>query len=151
MSYYGTGDYYGRGGLLDFVKKGVSTVARGAVGFATGGPLGAVAAVLPRTGVTSGGPSFTIPTPTGPVQVNPMAALPGGNPLFSRPRKRRRMNPGNIKALKRAVRRQDQFVSAVRTSLKHTNYTLVTKGSKSRGGRSRGAVIVETGPGGVRA
>jgi hypothetical protein len=151
MSYYGRGDYYGRGGLLDFAKKALGTVARGAVGFVTGGPVGAIQSIVapvvrqPSAGGGTGG--FTIPQ----VTVNPMAALPGGDPLFSFGRKRRRrINPGNIKALNRAVRRQDAFVRTVRSSLKHTNYTLVTKGSRSKG-RGRGNVFVETGAGGIRA
>lgn len=154
MSYYGQGDYYGRGGILDFAKKAVGTIARGAVGFVTGGPLGAVSAVLPRlpsaSVVPQSLPSFTIPTAGGGVNVTPSAILPGGVPFLSRGRRRRRINAGNIKALKRAVRRQDAFVSAVRTSLKHTNYTLVTKGSRSKG-KSKGNVFVETGAGGIRA
>lgn len=160
MSYYGQGDYYGQGGPFDFVKRAVGTVARGAIGFATGGVGGAIAAVAPRPRLSTIsnptmpiGPTVQIPTPGGrSFQIDPMAALPGGNPLFSMVggKKRRTMNVGNIKALRRAVRRQDGFVRAVRSSLKHTNYTLVTKGSRSKG-RSRGNVFVETGAGGIRA
>ena len=161
MSYYGQGDYYGQGGPFDFIKKAVGTVARGAVGFATGGVGGAIAAVMPRPRASSGitnpvMPTFRVPTfggggGGGGVTVNPMAILPGGDPFLEFGRKKRRTtNYGNIKALRRAVRRQDGFVRAVRGSLKHTNYQLVTKGSR-RGKRSGGNTFIETGAGGIRA
>lgn len=49
MSYYGTGDYYlaGDPGLFSSIGGFLKTAARGAVGFVTGGPVGAAAAVLP--------------------------------------------------------------------------------------------------------
>lgn len=157
MSYYGQGDYYGQGGILDFAKRAIGTVARGAVGFATGGVGGAIAAVVPRAPTSPIAsnpivPSFTVSGSGGGggVRVNPTAILPGGVPFLQRVGgRRRRMNAGNIKALRRAVRRQDMFVTAVRSSLKHTNYKLVTKGSG--GGKKKGGnIFVETGPGGIR-
>lgn len=44
----------------------------------------------------------------GGTTIRPLALLPGGVPLFQRKRKRRTMNPMNVRALKRAVRRLDK-------------------------------------------
>jgi len=43
---------------------------------------------------------------------------------------RRRINPANPKALRRAIRRQDGFVKLARRALKGSGYTIVTKGSR---------------------
>lgn len=148
MSYYGQGDYYARGGLLDVVKG----IGRAAVGFVTGGPTGAISSVVRDLtsgggGAPSGGggklkiPGFT---------VQPGAMLPGGQPFITvGGRRRRRMNPANARALSRATRRVDGFVRLAKRSLKHTNYKLVSKSAGKS--RSKPSVIVETGPGGVRA
>lgn len=45
-------------------------------------------------------------------------------------RKRRRINPANPKALRRAIRRQDGFVKLARRALKGSGYTIVTRGSR---------------------
>jgi len=155
MSYYGAGDYYGAGGYYQaggigsFLKK----AAGAAVGFVTGGPLGAARAILPRTQQQSlPGPVLSIPTPSSQrIQIAPMAALPGGSPLFSvgGGRRRRRMNFANGRALARANRRTDGFVKLARKSLKHTQYQIVTKGSRK--GKRPPSVLVETGPGSIRA
>ncbi len=44
-------------------------------------------------------------------------------------KKRRRMNVGNTKALKRAVRRTDGFVKLAKDALKSTGFTVVSKSS----------------------
>lgn len=73
MSYYGQGDYYAAGGLGSFLKKAVGTVARGALGLVTGGPMGAAAAVAP--GLLSRGPA---PVPMAQPQIQPITIpLPG--------------------------------------------------------------------------
>ncbi len=56
--------------------------------------------------------------------------LPGGRTGFEvvRPR-RRRMNVGNAKALRRAIRRTDGFVRLARASLKNTGFKIVSKSS----------------------
>lgn len=41
----------------------------------------------------------------------------------------RRMNPLNMRALKRAIRRQDRFVDAARMGLKGTKFTVATRGA----------------------
>lgn len=70
--------------------------------------------------------------------------VPGGATGYM-PRKRRRMNPGNVRALRRAMRRQDAFVKLARRALKGSKYRIATVGS----GRSRPINIRESGPGGV--
>lgn len=44
--------------------------------------------------------------------------------------KRRRINPANPKALRRAIRRQDGFVKLARRALKGSGYTIVSRGSR---------------------
>lgn len=153
MSYYGAGDYYGAGGIGSFLKG----AARTAVSFVTGGPVAAA-----RTAVTQlGAPRGLIAPPAGRPVVNlPFSGAPGagigsfGTPAHvatvgsrrfytkdGRPRRIRRdgrpydipsMNPGNTKALTRASRRIDKFVSVARSAMKHTNYKVVSK-SAGRG------------------
>ena len=72
-------------------------------------------------------------------------AAAGGAPGFM-PRRRRRMNPGNVKALRRAMRRQDAFVKLARRALRGSKYKVTTVGS---GSRRRPLNIVESGAGGV--
>ena len=76
-------------------------------------------------------PSFPALAPTGPTA--PMATVAGAQ------RKRRRMNYGNVKALRRADRRIDGFVKVARNALKHTNYKVVSRSAGTRGG-SRGVI-----------
>lgn len=146
MPYYGQGDYYATGGLLDVVKG----IGRAAIGFATGGPVGAAATLVGGRSRGSGGVQLQVPARPG-ITIRPGAILPGGQPFISSdmPRKRRRMNPANAKALRRAGRRVDSFVRLAKSSLKHTNYKIVSKSA----GKARGKapnVVVETGPGSVR-
>lgn len=42
-------------------------------------------------------------------------------------RKRRRMNPANPKALRRAIRRTDSFVTLAKSALKNTGFKIVSK------------------------
>ena len=44
-------------------------------------------------------------------------------------RRRRRMNAGNAKALRRAIRRTDAFVRLSRSALKNTGFKIVSKSS----------------------
>lgn len=57
----------------------------------------------------------------------------------------RRMNVGNAKALRRAIRRQQGFVKLARRALRGTGYTITTRGSR----RPRPTSIRESGPGSV--
>ena len=152
MSYYGQGDYYAAGGLGSFLGK----VARGALGFVTGGPIGAVSAVTGR-GRQAAPPGLLLPgvTPAIPLRgpdPTPRHTIPAARPVSIDPitgmvrPKRRRMNYANGKALGRANRRVDGFVRLAKRSLKHTNYKIVSKSA----GRSRPKTVIrESGPGGV--
>lgn len=149
MGYYGQGDYYSQGGIWDVVKG----IGRTALGFATGGPAGAVSSIATSVGrpaqplqMPSG---FTIP------KLSPTGGSSGGRSVSVDPvtgeirRRRRRINPANGKALNRANRRVDAFVRMAKRSLKHTNYKLVSKSAGK--GRRRPQVLVETGPGSINA
>ena len=131
MPYYGQGDYYAAGGLGGFIKG----LGKAAVGFLTGGPVGAAAAVLPSvSGSRSGKGGVSFPTLTAP----PGGAPGGGGMIMpdgSFRRKRRRMNYTNVRALKRADRRIDGFVKEAKKALKHTNYRVVSKSAGKRGSR----------------
>ena len=90
-------------------KTGAKTVggglARVAGGAAVAAPvLSAATSMVPRAATGS------MPISLGPIGIDPMAALPGGRPLFTfGQRKRRRINPLNPKALRRALRRAEGF------------------------------------------
>ena len=142
--------YRGDPGLFGFLGK----VAKGALGIAGGllpGPLGGIARFAGGL-ITRRAP----PPPAGPAgfarYTGPMVTTmaPGGRaPMLGpggMPRKRRRMNPGNVRALRRAMRRQDAFVKLARRALKGSKYRIATVGSSSR---RRPLNITESGPGGV--
>jgi len=159
MSYLGArrgdyGRYRGDPGLFGFIGK----VAKGALGLAgkvLPGPIGMVARY-------AGGliPSRAAPTVTRMAMPRMQQAMPGGTPIggfkgFMQRAvpggatgfypKRRRMNPGNAKALRRAIRRTDAFVKLARRSLKGTGYTI----SRRTSARRPAINIRERGPGGV--
>lgn len=118
MPYYGagdyyTGDYYQAGGLFSSIGKALGGAAKG---FITGGPFGAIrgagAALVKRPsvvpvapGITMGG-AMVVPTP-GLIGAG-QRFFPGGATGYEF-RRRRRMNPLNIKALRRAMRRAKGF------------------------------------------
>ena len=143
MGYYGTGDYYGVGdpGFFGFLGK----VAKKAIGFIPGvGPVASLA--IDALGGASRGlsgsglPQLQIPTGTA------VAKRAGGAvDKFGQPRRRRRMNVTNDKALRRAIRRQAGFVKLAKKALKGSGYQIVTKGSRRSVPRS----IRESGPGNV--
>jgi hypothetical protein len=75
-----------------------------------------------------------------------MGGKPGSKPAGEKMlgKKRRRINPANPKALRRAIRRQEGFVKLARKALKGTGYKI------SRAGSSRKPVQVrESGAGSV--
>lgn len=156
--YYGDyyrGDYYrGDPGLFGWLGKTVGKVGKAALGIGGAvlpGPLGGAARLGQRL---LGGTRDVAPPP--PTIVPPAMDAPALPPVSAfRPgsidvagktqrtlaaRKRRRMNYGNVKALKRADRRIDGFVKTARSALKHTNYKVVSKSAGSRGGGSRGVI-----------
>lgn len=153
MSYYGAGDYYAAGGFFSSLGKIAKGAIGAGVGFLTGGVGGAIAGsgllrpsapTMQQLQLPAGSP-VTIGTR---LKTAGQALVPGGVEPFRR--KRRRMNPMNPKALNRASRRMDSFVGHARKALKHTNYKLVSK-SAGKGRRGPEQIIVETGPGSVRA
>ncbi len=113
MSYY-TGDYYSgdnygayqAGGLFKTLGKLVGGVARGVVGSipGVGGVVNALLPTSPRIQGISPGRIVPVPGFGGAVS----RALPGGESGFMVGRSRR-MNPLNIKALRRAMRRAKGF------------------------------------------
>lgn len=156
---YYRGDYY-RGDIFGVLKKVVGGVASVA-GKVLPGPIGAVAkiasaalnkpkstAVVPISSnmpvsIAGFAPSspppiikreFTAgllpPTITSTTEYG--APMAPGSPFFTR-KKRRAMNPLNVKALRRASRRVDSFVRTTRKALKHTGFTIVSRASR-RGG-----------------
>lgn len=125
--YYRGGDYYQAGGFLGSIGKAIGGAVKG---FVTGGPLGAIRGaastfVKPKTmsiipvtpGATFGGGTI-VPTPglTGFAQ----RIVPGGATGFEF-RRRRRMNPANVKALRRAIRRAKSFERLARRVGSFTN------------------------------
>jgi hypothetical protein len=115
---YYQGDYYQAGGFLGSIGKALGGAVRGLV---TGGPIGAITGAasalikrpsvtpIPATGmalVGGGGQPMIAPVPG--VVGFAQRVIPGGASGFEY-RRRRRMNPLNIKALRRALRRAKGF------------------------------------------
>lgn len=71
--------------------------------------------------------------------------VPGGATGLMMGPRRRRMNPANPKALRRAIRRQASFVKLARRALKGSGYAITSRGRS----RTRPISIKESGPGGV--
>lgn len=146
MSYGGMGGYGGD----PFIHKTIGKIAKGVGGF-IGGPIG---------GILKAGGGLLTGREQQPVRIPQVPTTPpilrGAPPIFGVPgvpptptglppgtrvtkqgtvtdRKRPRMNPLNPKALRRADRRIDAFVTQARRALKHSNYKIVSKSA----GRSR--------------
>ncbi len=155
------GDYLGsmRGdpGIFGFLGK-VAGTALGIAGKVLPGPIGGIArfagGLITRRaqppaiqrapaqlqyGRQAGPGGIKVPGFVGGMQ----RLVPGGATGYYA--KRRRMNPGNVKALRRAMRRQDAFVKLARRALRGSKYKVTTVGSS----RSRPLNIRESGPGGV--
>lgn len=146
------GSYRGDPGLFGFLGK----VAKGVLGVAGGllpGPIGGIARLGSR--LLGGRPSVrqapqAFPGGIAISRMGPISTLAAGaRGLAAGPggmtRRRRRMNPGNAKALRRAIRRTDAFVKLARRSLKGTGYSITRRGTS----RPRTVNIRESGPGGV--
>jgi len=155
MPYYGAGDYYGAGGYYQaggigsFLKKAAGAVVRS---FVPGGStIMSVGSALTGGGRGSGAmlqvpPGGPIPGIGGTMQ----RVLPGGLSGYynrreytkdGRPRRRRKdgqpwgiptMNPGNARAMRRAIRRSNRFVSLARSALANTKYGVYTRSSRGR-------------------
>lgn len=129
MAYFG-GSLSARGdpGFFDTLFGGVK---RAAVGIFRRSPIGAVAEAF-------------IPPRAGGLEIPQISSLAGPSPrrLGGAPRqvsidpetgmpraRRRRMNVGNTKALRRAIRRTDGFVTLAKSALKNTGWKVVSKSS----------------------
>lgn len=135
--------YSMRGGIGGLIKRAVPKLIKSPVLKAIPG-VGTIATVAGAGasvyGAVSAGRaaarSVQVPLPGGGT-LRPLAALPGGTPLFEGRKKYRRMNPMNFRALNRAVRRLDaaekmfRKVLRVRTPEK-ANRSIVPKTRKRK-------------------
>jgi len=100
------------------------------------GPIGAIARTVQRTrstppraapvGAVFSPPSrqmFVPPATAGRIRQAAQFTATG------MPRKRRRMNAANPRALRRAIRRTDAFVGMAKSALKNTGFKIVSKSS----------------------
>jgi len=133
MPYHGTaidnrGDPFVHRKIFGAVRR----VGRAGVALGTGqGFGGAARALLARqpTGRRMAAAPVRVfaPLPSGARPGNPFPSAGRGGAIPGVRRRRRRINPGNTKALTRAVKRIDSFVTVAKKALLHTNYKLVTK------------------------
>lgn len=135
------GDYYGRrrgdpflGSLLPVIAKlGGSLVKRAFSKTVKAAPAILAAGAAGRALVPIAPPGqIPVPGMKGAVQ----RALPGGQTGFM-PRKRKRMNVANPKALRRAIRRQEGFIKLARRTLKGTGYVIKRTGTRAMKKRTR--------------
>lgn len=169
MGYYMAGDYYAAGGIFGTIGKAIGGIAKTVGGLVPGPVGGVISGIGGAITKISGGGVAKVPTPTlslpaaptgitgaigvkmGPIQINPLAAIPGGAPLVSAPAgmgapagyhlnksysyargmpagsfyvKNRRMNPANPRALRRGIRREKAFVALARHVLKGTGLSV---------------------------
>lgn len=121
MGYFGgSSRFAGDPGLFDTLKR----IGRTALGFTPlGGPISTAESFFQR-------PTGRFPMP----RLGGRQPAAGGVTIGSDGvvrRKRRRINYGNTKALKRAMKRQDGFISLAKKALKGSNYTVVTRSSQA--------------------
>lgn len=124
MSYYRAGGDYYRGGRGDLFGT-IGSIAKKALGI-FGGPVGSVISnALPGT-KTASIPMSIPPVIKAPFSTGVKIGTDITHDLFgggSMPRRHRRMNAGNAKALKRAIRREDAFLNLAKGAL-HGRYTI---------------------------
>lgn len=169
MSYLGA--YRGDPGLFSSIGKFLKKAIPVAAGFLAGGPVGAVMAGVASSAARGPAPSAAalvapqvVAAPRALVKMPGLSGmvarqLPGGQSGYGvppgsgmqrqlaawpPPRRRRRINPANPKALRRAIRRQAGFVKLAKRALKGSGYRIVSAGSQRRPSK-----IMETGPGSV--
>jgi hypothetical protein len=151
---YAAGDNYGRTGHYPYAAGSIfgkigSALLGGVKGLITGGPLGAVAGAATALAKPSVAKPMVIPPPV--IQRTDISLLPPrytsetfGPPMtpeagtmrpgYGYQGRRRRMNPMNVKALRRASRRIDGFARTARKALKHTPFMLVSRAARGRRG-----------------
>lgn len=112
---YYRGDYYRGdpflGGLIAGAVGKLAGKAAGWVGRKIGGRAGAAAAGA-AVGTALVPTQSGMPINLGPIGIDPRGILPGGRPFTTfgaQTKKRRRINPLNPKALRRALRRAEGF------------------------------------------
>jgi len=135
MSYFG-GSLSARGdpGFFGSLFSGIKKVGKAFVGATPlGAAIGAISEIKGGTDVptTFVRPVGRVPTVPGPLQLTG-GGTGRGVALVRRPdgtvvRRRRRMNAGNAKALRRAIRRTDAFVTLSKSALKNTGFKIVSK------------------------
>lgn len=131
--YYRAGDRrsnYAAGSIWGFVKKAAGTVARTVIAATPAGHV--INAIAPPATTMAGQPLAPVPGVMGAVQ----RMAPGGESGFSfRGAKTRRMNAGNVKAARRAIRR----IKSVRSLLQSIERELPRRPAPRTGG-SRGVI-----------
>jgi len=138
MAYY-RGDYY-RAGRGDYYRSGrgdwLGGITGAIGGFLTGGWGGAVIGGVKGATGKKGGASqvaggLVAAGQGGGIVVHPGNILPGGKPFIERmsgERKYKRIDPTNVKALRRAIRRQGAFMAVVKRTIRGTGMTLKRTG-----------------------
>lgn len=130
MSYFGgTQGQVGDPGFFDTFFRIAKGAVTGAVRAATGGTSRAPQVFRPPAG-------RSVPTisraagPTGrATEIVGRATVAGMMAAGEMAPRRRRMNVGNAKALRRAIRRTDGFVRLAKSALKNTGFKIVSKSS----------------------
>lgn len=158
-NYYQAGDNYGRAGNYAYQAGGIF----GSIGKALKGAIGLASNIVPggglvRTGLKIAGgllggaaagravqaafpaaiPSLASQVPVPGLRGFGQRLIPGGASGFISGR--RRMNPMNVKALRRASRRLDSFAKTARKALRHSPFMLVSRASRAGRGGSRGVI-----------
>lgn len=140
--------YRGDPGIFGSIFRGITGVA-GMIP----GPIGVAARVA---GTIAGGKKKPAPTAVFP---GVKGVMPGekrgpimgpgteGTMVPRVPRKGRRMNVANPRALRKAIRRQAGFVKLAKRALTGSGYTVVSRSSRARRGPR---TIQESGPGSVQ-
>ncbi len=130
MAYFGGASRMaGDPGLFDTLQR----VGRSTLSLFSGGPVAAIGSFFQPPGIA-------IPRLVGRRggAARPAAVTIGADGVARR--RRRKMNMGNIKALKRAMRRQDGFVKIAKKALKGSNFEVVSRASQATA-RAKASVL----------
>jgi len=138
------GDYYRPRGDVWGALTGAATgfLTGGFAGALKGGVIGAIGKkATPGGSLTAQGGRPGLMSPQGGIVIHPGNVLPGGAP-FIEPvggyaRKYKKINPTNVKALRRAIRRQAGFMAIVKRTIKGTGMTLKRTGIPTKAKKRR--------------